>query len=131
MTLNYSKKVMQQFFKPKNFGKIKSPDAIGEVGNPICGDVMEMHLKIDKKTNIIKNIKFQTYGCIAAIASTSMLTQLVKGKTIQQAQKLTMNDVKNALHDLPKIKIHCSSMAIQALKKAIENYKEENKQNGK
>ena len=137
MTLDYSKKTMQQFFKPKNFGKIKNPDAIGEVRNEICGDVMEMHLKIDAKTSIIKDIKFQTYGCIAAIASTSMLTQLVKGKTIEQAQKLTMYDIKNALHDLPKIKIHCSSMAIQVLKKAIENYKENHKeinmkkQNGK
>lgn len=127
MTLNYSKKTMQQFFKPKNFGKIKNPDAVGEVGNAFCGDIMEMHLKINKKTNIIKDIKFQTYGCIAAIASTSMLTQLVKGKTLEQAQKLTMKDVKNALHDLPKIKIHCSSMAVQALKKAIDNYKGGNK----
>jgi len=92
-----------------------------------CGDIMEMYLKIDKKTNIIKDIKFQTYGCAAAIASTSMLTQLVKGKTIAKAEKLTMSDVKNALHDLPKIKIHCSSMAVQALKKAIENYKGKNK----
>lgn len=131
MTLDYSKKVMQNFFKPKNFGKIKNPDTIGKVGNPVCGDVMELHLKIDKKTKVIKQIKFQTFGCVAAIASTSMLTQLVKGKTLEQAQKLTMQDVKNSLHDLPKIKIHCSSMAIQALKKAINNYKEKNKQNGK
>ena len=92
-----------------------------------CGDIMEMYLKINKKTKVIKQIKFQTYGCAAAIASTSMLTQLVKGKTLEQAQKLTMQDIKNSLNDLPKIKVHCSSLAIQALKKAIENYKKKNK----
>ena len=127
MPLNYSKKVMKQFLKPKNFGKIKNPDAIGKTGNPVCGDIMEISLKINPKTNKIKQIKFQTYGCAAAIASTSMLTKLAKGKTIEQAEKLTMQDVKKALEDLPKIKIHCSSMAIQALQKAIKSYKENNK----
>ena len=124
MTHNYSKKVLDNFFHPKNFGKMKDPDAKGEVGNPACGDIMELEIKVDKKTNIIKDIKFQTFGCAAAIASTSMLTQLVKGKTIAEAEKLTMQDVKDHLEDLPKIKIHCSSMAIQALKDAIKNYKE-------
>ena len=127
MPLNYSKKVMKQFLKPKNFGKIKNPSAIGKTGNPVCGDIMEIYLKVNPKTNKIKQIKFQTYGCAAAIASTSMLTKLAKGKTIEQAEKLTMQDVKKALEDLPKIKIHCSSMAIQALQKAIKSYKENNK----
>jgi len=126
MALNYSKKVMKQFLKPKNFGEIKNPDSIGKVGNPVCGDIMEMYLKINKKTNKITKIRFQTYGCVAAIASTSMLTQLAKGKTLDEAEKLTMSDVKNALKDLPKIKIHCASMAIQALQKAIKKYRREN-----
>ena len=106
MALNYSKKVMRQFLKPKNFGKIKNPDAIGKVGNPVCGDIMEMYLRVNKKTNKIKQIKFQTYGCAAAIASTSILTKLAKGKTLDQAEKITMHDVKDALKDLPKIKKH-------------------------
>lgn len=129
MGFNYSKKVMDNFFNPKNFGKMKNPDAKGEVGNPACGDIMEMEIKVDKKTNKIKDIKFRTFGCAAAIASTSMLTQIAKGKTLEEAEKLTMKDVKDKLQDLPKIKIHCSTMAIQALKDAIKNYKE--KSNGK
>ncbi len=129
MAFNYSKKTLRNFFKPKNFGKIKNPDARGRVGNPACGDIMELELKVDKKTNKITKIKFLTFGCAAAIASTSMLTQLAKGKTIEQAEKLTMKDVKDKLDDLPKIKIHCSTMAIQALKKAIEDYKKTKKIN--
>ncbi len=128
MALNYSKKVMKQFLKPKNFGKIKNPDAIGKTGNPVCGDIIEMYLKINKKTTKITKIKFQTYGCAAAIASTSILTQLAKGKTLDEAEKLTMHNIKNALKDLPKIKVHCSSMAIQALQKAIKNYERKHKQ---
>jgi len=128
MALNYSKKVMKQFLKPKNFGKIKNPDAIGKTGNPVCGDIIEMYLKINKKTTKITKIKFQTYGCAAAIASTSILTQLAKGKTLDEAKKLTMHNIKNALKDLPKIKVHCSSMAIQALQKAIKNYERKHKQ---
>ena len=127
MALKYSKKVMKQFLNPENFGEIKNPDAIGKVGNPVCGDIMELYLKVNKKTNKIKQVKFQTYGCAAAIASTSILTKLAKGKTLDQAEKLTMNDVKEALKDLPQIKLHCSSMAIQALKKAIKEYREKNK----
>ncbi|MFA5953272.1 MAG: iron-sulfur cluster assembly scaffold protein [Candidatus Pacearchaeota archaeon] len=124
---DYSRKVMQNFLKPKGFGEIKNPDAIGKVGNPICGDIMEMYLKIDKKSQKIKKIKFKTFGCAAAIASTSMLTQIAKGKTLKEAEKLTMNDVKNALKGLPQIKVHCSIMAIQALNKAIKDYREQNK----
>src|SRR6056297_2856587 len=127
MGFNYSRKVMNNFFNPKNYGKMKNPDAKGEVGNAACGDIMELELKVDKKTNKIKDIKFRTFGCVAAIASTSVLTQITKGLTLEKAEKLTMKDVKNKLKDLPKIKIHCSTMAIQALKKAIENYKNKNK----
>lgn len=130
MGFNYSKKTLNNFFNPKNFGKIKNPDAKGTVGNPACGDIMELEIKVDKKTNRIKEIKFQTFGCAAAIASTSMLTQLAKGKTLEEAEKITMKEIKENLGDLPKIKIHCSSMASQALKKAIKKYREKIK-NGK
>ncbi len=129
MPLNYSKKVMKEFLEPKNYGEMKNPDAIGKVGNPVCGDIMEMHLKVDSKTKKIKQIKFQTFGCAAAIASTSILTQIAKNKTIEQAKELTMKDVAEKLKGLPHIKMHCSSMAIQALKKAIENYKKFNSKN--
>lgn len=125
MTLDYSKKVMKEFLEPKNYGKMKNPDSIGKVGNPVCGDIMEMYLKIDSKTKKIKEIKFQTFGCAAAIASTSILTQLAKNKTLEEAKKLTMKDVAEKLQGLPNIKMHCSSMAISALKKAIENYRNE------
>jgi NifU-like protein involved in Fe-S cluster formation len=131
MGFNYSKKTLNNFFNPKNFGKIKNPDAKGKVGNPSCGDIMELEIRVDKKTNKIKEIKFQTFGCAAAIASTSMLTQIAKGKTLEEAEKITMKEIKDNLGDLPKIKIHCSSMAIEALKKAINNYKQNSRKNGK
>ncbi|MCA9487744.1 MAG: iron-sulfur cluster assembly scaffold protein [Nanoarchaeota archaeon] len=122
----YSDKVKEHFLKPKNFGKMTKPDAKGQVGSPACGDIMELFLKVDKKTKEINDIKFQTFGCAAAIASTSVLTEMVKGKTLAQAKKLTMKDIKEKLEDLPKIKLHCSVMAIQALRKAIENYELQN-----
>lgn len=130
MGFNYSKKTLDNFFHPKNFGKLKNPDAKGKVGNPSCGDVMELEIKVDKKTEKIKEIKFQTFGCAAAIASTSVLTQLAKGKTLEEAEKINLKEIKKALGDLPKIKLHCSSMASQALKKTIKNYREKIK-NGK
>jgi NifU-like protein involved in Fe-S cluster formation len=123
-TKDYSNKTMKRFLKPKNFGEIKNPDGIGEVGNPTCGDIMHLYLKMNKKTNKIKKIKFKTYGCAAAIASTEQLTKIAKGKTIEQAEKLTMKDISDSLKGLPQIKLHCSSMAIQALKKAIKQYKD-------
>jgi nitrogen fixation NifU-like protein len=126
----YSKKVLRNFLNPKNFGEIKNPDAVGKVGNPVCGDIMWMYLKVDKKTEKIKDIKFKTYGCAAAIASTEQLTILAKGKTLKEAEKLKMKDVANALEGLPQIKLHCSTMAIQALSKAIGEYHKKNK-NGK
>lgn len=127
--LIYSKKVMQNFLHPKNLGKIKNPDGIGKVGNPICGDIMHMYIKVGKKKikskeqKYIKDIKFQTFGCAAAIATSSMMTQLAKGKTLQEAEKITRNDVAEELHGLPPIKMHCSNLADEALKKAIQDYK--------
>jgi len=120
--MKYSEKVMQNFMKPKNMGEMKNPDSVGRVGNPMCGDIMEVYLKIDKKTSKIKDIKFKTFGCMAAIATSSMITQLAKGKTLKQAKRISHKDVSNSLKGLPPIKEHCSNLASNALKKAIENY---------
>lgn len=117
---NYNEKVLENFRNPKNMGEIKNADAIGELGNPTCGDVMKIYLKI--KDNKIEDIKFQTMGCAAAIATSSMLTVLAKGKTIEQAKKITNKDVALALGELPPIKIHCSNLAADALQIAIKNY---------
>ena len=116
----YSEKVLDHFKNPHNQGQIPDADAMGEVGNPTCGDIMKLYLKI--KDNIIKDIKFETLGCGAAIASTSMLTDLVKGKKIKDALKITKQDVADALGGLPQPKVHCSILAVDALKKAVENY---------
>ncbi|MBU4332114.1 iron-sulfur cluster assembly scaffold protein [Patescibacteria group bacterium] len=115
----YSKKLLQYFKNPKNVGKIKNPDAIGEAGNPMCGDIMKMYLKIND--NKIIDAKFETLGCGAAIAMSSRVTELIKGKTIQKAMKLKAQDVAEGF-DLPKQKYHCSILGIEALQKAIENY---------
>jgi nitrogen fixation protein NifU and related proteins len=117
----YSKKVMKHFKNPKNVGEIKNPDGLGKVGNPVCGDVMWIYIKV--KNNKITNIKFKTFGCVSAIATTSMLTELAKGKTLEQAEKITRDDVAKSLGGLPSIKMHCSNLAADALKKAIENYR--------
>ena len=116
----YSKKVLQLFRNPKNLGEMKKPDATGELGNPSCGDVMKVMIKVEN--NKIKDVKFMTMGCIAAIATSSMITELAKGKTLQQAKKITNKDVAKALGDLPPIKMHCSNMAADALRIAIKNY---------
>lgn len=121
----YSKKVLEHFRKPHNLGKIENANAVGEVGNVVCGDVMKLYLKIEKDKII--DIKFETYGCAAAIATSSALTDLAKGKTIDEALKLGKDDVINALEYLPPIKIHCSLLAIDALDEAIYNYLKENK----
>jgi nitrogen fixation protein NifU and related proteins len=121
MGFKYSKKVMKNFLEPQNFGEMKNADGEAEVGSPACGDIMQMQIKI--KENKIKNIKFKTFGCAAAIASTSMITQMVKGKSLSYAEKLTMEDVSNKLKGLPQIKMHCSTMGIQTLKRAIKDYK--------
>lgn len=120
--MNYTQKVMKYFLHPKNMGELKNPDGEGQVGNPVCGDVMKIQIKV--KNGRISDIKFKTLGCAAAIASTSVLTELVKGKTVEKALKVTKEDVIKVLGGLPSIKIHCSVMAQNALKKAIENYKQ-------
>ncbi len=121
----YSNKVLEHFKNPKNVGEIKDADGIGEVGNPICGDTMTLYIKVKDKR--IKDIKFQTFGCAAAIASSSMLTELAKGKTIADAKKITRDAVADELGGLPPIKMHCSNLATDALKKAIDDYERKHK----
>lgn len=116
----YSKKVMDHFYRPRNTGEMKKPDAVGEVGNPVCGDVMKIYIKV--KGGRIDDIRFQTMGCAAAIATSSMVTELAKGKTLEDAQKITRQDVADALSGLPPIKMHCSNLAADALHAAIGNY---------
>ena len=122
--VNYNKKVLDHFKNPRNMGEIKNSDTEAIVGNPQCGDVMKIMLKI--KDDRIEDIKFQTMGCAAAIATSSMLTELAKGKTLEDAKKINNIDVVNALGELPPIKIHCSNLAADALKKAIENWENNN-----
>lgn len=117
----YSEKVLKHFRNPKNMGEVKNPDGVATVGNPICGDIMRLFIKV--KNDKISDIKFQTLGCAAAIASSSMLTTMVKGKKLSDAEKITKTAVARALGGLPKIKIHCSVLAADALKKAIEDYR--------
>jgi len=127
----YSKKVMQYFRKPRNYGKIKNADAVGKVGNPVCGDVMWLYIKVGKNKKgeeIIKEIKFETFGCIAAIATSSIITDLAKGKTISQALEITNKKIVNELGGLPPIKLHCSVLASDALAEAIYNYLRKSKQ---
>lgn len=118
----YSEKVMDHFSNPRNVGEIKDADGIGEVGNPKCGDIMKMYLKIEN--NVIVDVKFKTFGCGAAIATSSMATEMVKGKTIDQALKLTNKAVMEALDGLPPVKVHCSVLAEQAIKSALWDYYE-------
>jgi nitrogen fixation NifU-like protein len=121
----YTEKVLDHFRNPRNMGKMENPDGVGKVGNPKCGDVMAMYIKV--KEEKIFDIKFQTFGCTAAIASSSIATELVKGKTLDEALKLTRNDIANELGGLPAIKIHCSLLASDALKAAIEDYRKKKK----
>ncbi len=134
MTITYSKEVMKNFMNPKNLGEIKNPDGIGKVGNPTCGDMMWLYIKVGKNAKgkeIIKDIKFRTFGCAAAIATSSMITQLAKGKTLREAGKITRNDVADSLKGLPPIKMHCSNLASEALNAAIKDYNKKRKKNGK
>jgi nitrogen fixation NifU-like protein len=117
----YSEKVMDHFMNPRNVGEIPDADGIGEVGNPTCGDLMKIFIKV--KDNVITDIKFQTFGCGAAIATSSMITELARGKTVEEAEKLTRNDVADQLDGLPPIKMHCSNLAADALRAAIEDYR--------
>ncbi|MGI6226769.1 MAG: Fe-S cluster assembly scaffold protein NifU [Peptococcales bacterium] len=120
----YTDKVMDHFTNPRNVGEIENASGIGEVGNAKCGDIMRIYLDIED--NIIKDVKFKTFGCGAAIATSSMATELVKGKTIEEALKLTNKAVAEALGGLPPAKMHCSNLAADALHKAIEDYQKRN-----
>ena len=117
----YSEKVMDHFANPRNVGEIENADAVGEVGNATCGDIMRMYLKINEN-EVIEDVKFKTFGCGAAIATSSMATELIKGKTVEEALKLTNRAVVEALDGLPPQKIHCSVLAEEAVKEAIANY---------
>jgi nitrogen fixation NifU-like protein len=126
MALKYNKTVMKEFMNPKNMGEIKNPSGIGKIGNPTCGDILWAYIKVekDKKGNeILTDIKFKTFGCAAAIATSSMITKLAKGKKLSDAEKIKYSDVVESLGGLPNIKIHCSTMASQALNRAIADYK--------
>jgi len=116
----YSQKVMEHFKNPRNMGEIPDADGVGTVGNPICGDMMKIFIKV--KDNRLEDIKFKTFGCGAAIATSSMITELAKGKTIDEALKITRADVADALEGLPPIKMHCSNLAADGLRAAIEDY---------
>ncbi|MFH0955730.1 MAG: iron-sulfur cluster assembly scaffold protein [Candidatus Falkowbacteria bacterium] len=121
--MQYSKKVIEHFRNPHNQGRIKNADAIGQVGNPSCGDVMKIYLKVSKNKNgekIIKDIKFETLGCAAAISVSSVLTVMVKGKTLAEALKITKDRIVKNLGGLPPIKVHCSMLGVEALHQAIE-----------
>ena len=116
----YSQKVMDHFRNPRNVGEIENPDGVGHVGNPVCGDIMELYIKVDDGT--IVDAKFKTFGCGAAIATSSIVTELVKGKDIKEALKISNKAVAEALDGLPPLKMHCSVLAEEALKSAIEDY---------
>ena len=120
----YSDNVMDHFRNPRNLGVIQNPDGVGKVGNAKCGDIMEIYLKIDN--DIITDVKFETFGCGSAIASSSMATELIKGKPVSEAAQLTNKAVTEALDGLPPQKIHCSVLAEEAIKKALEDYYQKN-----
>ncbi len=117
----YTQKVIDHFMNPRNKGKPREYDAVGKVGNPICGDVMYIYIKVNG--NRIENIGWETMGCAAAISTSSMITELARGKTLEEAEKITKKDIADALDGLPPIKMHCSNLAADGLKKAIENYR--------
>jgi len=117
----YSQKVMDHFMNPRNVGKIDLANGVGEVGNPTCGDIM--HIEIEVKADKIEDIKFQTFGCAAAIATSSMVTEMVKGKTLEEAERITNRTVAEALDGLPPVKMHCSNLAADALHEAIKSYR--------
>lgn len=121
----YSEKVMKRFRNPKNAGELKSANGTGEVGNPACGDVMKVEVKIED--NIVKEAKFKTFGCCAAIAASDAVCDLVKGKSVEQALAMTKQEIIDYLGGLPNIKVHCSVLGIDALKAAIKDYYEKHK----
>ena len=124
----YSDKVMEHFTNPRNVGEIENPDGVGEEGNPICGDVMAFYIKV--KDNRLEDVKFKTFGCGAAIAVSSMVSEMAIGKTLDEAMKITPGIVADMLEGLPKNKLHCSNLGAQALHKAIEDYRAKKKEKG-
>lgn len=125
--LQYSEKMMEHFKNPRNVGEIPDADAVGTVGNPVCGDLMTMYLKVDPKDQRITDIKFQTFGCGAAIATSSMMTELAKGKPLDEAGKISKDDIAKELGGLPPIKMHCSVLATETFQATIEDYKNRTK----
>ena len=121
----YSEKVMDHFRNPRNVGEMEDPDGVGRVGNPVCGDIMELYIKVED--GIIVDAKFKTFGCGAAIATSSIVTEIVKGKSIEEALRISNKAVAEALDGLPPVKMHCSVLAEEALKSAIEDYLEHQK----
>ena len=117
----YNEKVLDHFQNPRHTGEIENPDGVGSVGNPNCGDVMKLYIKVEN--NIIVDIKYKTFGCAAAIATSSVACEMVMGKTLEEAEKLTKEDIVNMLNGLPEEKIHCSMMAPDAIRAAIEDYR--------
>lgn len=118
--MEYSDKVVEHYSNPRNVGKIENASGVGEVGNPVCGDIMKMFIKVEN--NIITDVKFKTFGCGAAIATSSISTEMIKGKTIEEALKLSNTDVVNELGGLPPVKLHCSVLAEEAIHEAIADY---------
>ena len=121
----YTEKVIKHFRNPHNYGRMKNPNGIGKVGNIVCGDVMWLYIKVGKNKKgecFIKNIKFETFGCVAAIATSSIITDLAKGKILKEALEITKNNIVNSLESLPPIKLHCSVLAVDALSEAIYDY---------
>ena len=129
MQVTYTEKVMEHFKNPRNMGEILDADGVGTVGNPVCGDLMTMYIKV--KDDRIEDIKFKTFGCGAAIATSSMTTELAKGKTLEEALKITRASVADSLGGLPPVKMHCSNLAADALHAAIEDYNERKKEGKK
>ena len=124
----YSEKVMDHFMNPRNVGEIENPDGVGEVGNPVCGDMMTFYIKV--KDDRLEDVKFRTFGCGAAIAVSSMVSEMAKGKTLEEAMKITPRSVADELDGLPKNKLHCSNLGDQALHKAIQDYLSKKKKEG-
>ncbi|MFO8132677.1 MAG: Fe-S cluster assembly scaffold protein NifU [Thermoplasmatota archaeon] len=118
----YTDKVMEHFRNPRNMGELENPDGVGKVGNPVCGDVMTIHIKVEDDR--LADIKFKTFGCAAAIATSSMITELAKDMTLDEAMQVSNEDVADALEGLPQVKMHCSNLAAEGLHKAIQDYRE-------
>jgi len=124
----YSEKVMEHFMNPRNVGEIENPDGVGEVGNPVCGDMMTFYIKV--KDDRLDDVKFKTFGCGAAIAVSSIVSEMAKGKTLEEVMKITPRSVADELEGLPKNKFHCSNLGAQALNKAIQDYLNKKKKGG-